>query len=170
MLQILRIFDSIKPQIESTFPFLYIILKMAIFGALPNSTPEGDRHVHPLTFLCRIQCWTVSIWSVFSYNAYFWQRQAPKWIYFPVFVNYNISKMSIFQASTLLRRKIDECAHWLFVQNSMLNNFYLKCFLILCDNFELCKFFLTRKCTYTKAKRYILYFALRKMNWRLKIS
>ncbi len=31
-------------------------------------------------------------------NAYFWQRWALKWFYFPVFVHYNISVMIIFGA------------------------------------------------------------------------
>ncbi len=80
-----------------TFPFFvhYNILKMAIFGE-PSSTPGVGRHIGPLTFLDGIQCSTTFIWSVFTYNAYFWQRRALKWIYFAIFIHYNISKMAIF--------------------------------------------------------------------------
>ncbi len=41
---------------------------------------------------------TTFIWSVFWYNAYFWQRWAIYWIYFPIFVHYNISPMAILWA------------------------------------------------------------------------
>ncbi len=46
---------------------------MAIFG-VPSSTPGGDRHVRPLSFLREIWFLATFIWSVFRYNRYFWQR------------------------------------------------------------------------------------------------
>ncbi len=63
-----------------------------------SSILEGDRRVCPMTFLYEIQCSTSFIWSIFGYNAYFWQRCALRWIYFLIFVHYNISKMAIFGA------------------------------------------------------------------------
>ncbi len=49
----MRIFGSVQPQSESTFPFLNIIFqKMPIFGA-PSFTL--DRNMRPLTFLHEIQ-------------------------------------------------------------------------------------------------------------------
>ncbi len=96
---IICIFGNIKPQTESTFPFQYDIL-FETHQSLepPGSTPEGDRHVHPLTFLCGIHFSTTFPWSIFGYNAYFWQGRILKWVYFPIFVHYNISKMAIFGA------------------------------------------------------------------------
>ncbi len=38
--------------------------------------------MRPLTFSFEIQCSTTFIWSIFGYNAYFWQCRAVKWIYF----------------------------------------------------------------------------------------
>ncbi len=43
-----------------------------------------------------LQIWIT--WENASNNAYFWQHRLPNWIYFPIFVNYNVSKISIFQA------------------------------------------------------------------------
>ncbi len=73
----------------------YNISKTGIFGA-PSSTPVGDKHMLPLTFLYEIESWTTFIWSFFSYNAYLWQRWALKWICFPISIHYNISKMAVF--------------------------------------------------------------------------
>ncbi len=67
---------------------------MGIFGA-PSSTLGRDRLMCPLTFLYGIQCSTTLIWSLFEYNAYFWQHWALKPIYFPIFVPY-MSMMAIF--------------------------------------------------------------------------
>ncbi len=40
------------------------------------------RHMHPLTFLYKIESLTTFIWRNFWHNAYFLQRSAAKWIYF----------------------------------------------------------------------------------------
>ncbi len=49
---IMRIFGSIPPESESTFPFQYnIIFETYQYFESHNSTPGGDRHVRPLTFL-----------------------------------------------------------------------------------------------------------------------
>ncbi len=61
-------------------------------------TPEGDRHMHPVTFLYETESRTTFVWNSFWYIAYFWQRQVLKWIYFARFSNFNISKMAIFRA------------------------------------------------------------------------
>ncbi len=52
----MRIFGSVHPESESTFPLLYNII-FEIYDSLEPSifTPEGDRHVRPLTFLYEIQ-------------------------------------------------------------------------------------------------------------------
>ncbi len=71
------------------------------FCTKPNSsTLVGDRFTRPLTFLCNVQCSITFIWRIFVYNAYFRQRQVLKWIYFSIFVQYNISKKAIFEASS----------------------------------------------------------------------
>ncbi len=60
---------------------------------------------------------TFSIWSIFGYNAYFLQHPASKWIYFPIFEHYNISKdANLWRplASLLEGGEVDICAHWLF--------------------------------------------------------
>ncbi len=61
----------------------------------PSSTPEGDRHVRPLTFVYGIKCSTTVISRVFSHNLYFWQRWAPNWIYFSISVQCNILNMHL---------------------------------------------------------------------------
>ncbi len=38
------------------------------------------------------------IWSIFSYNPYFWQHWARNWMYFSISVQYNIWNVSIFGA------------------------------------------------------------------------
>ncbi len=62
-------------------PFQYNII-FETYQSLepPSSNLEGDRHVHPQTFLRRIQCSTTFIWSIFWYNAYFWQCEVPIWL------------------------------------------------------------------------------------------
>ncbi len=45
-----------------------------------------------------ILCSATFIWNFFSYNAYCWQRWILKWIYFPIFLHYNISNTSVFGA------------------------------------------------------------------------
>ncbi len=74
----------------------YNFSMMAIFRA-PSSIPFGDRRMRLLTFLYGIQRSTTLIWSIFGYNAYFWQHWGPKWIFFAIFVHYNISMMAIFK-------------------------------------------------------------------------
>ncbi len=71
----------------------YNIWNISVFGAL--RVHSGWRYVRPLTFLYRIQCSTNFIWTIFGYNAYFWQRRALNWVYFLIFVHY-ILKMAIF--------------------------------------------------------------------------
>ncbi len=39
-----------------------------------SSTPKGDRHMRPWTFLDEIQFRTTFIWTIFWSYAYFWQR------------------------------------------------------------------------------------------------
>ncbi len=52
------------------FPgFVHYIFQICQSFDPPSSTMEGDRQVHPLTFLYKIQCWTTFIWSASSYNA-----------------------------------------------------------------------------------------------------
>ncbi len=92
------IFDSVESQTESTFPFQYNIISETYSLEPLSSTLEGSWHVRPLTFLYRIQCSTTFIWTIFGYGAYFWQHRAPKWIYFPIFLHYNISNTSVFRA------------------------------------------------------------------------
>ncbi len=53
-------------------------------------------HMRPYTFLYRIRCSTTIIGTIFGFNAYFWQRRTPKWIYFPIF-EHNTSKITIFR-------------------------------------------------------------------------
>ncbi len=49
---IMRIFGSIEPQTESTFPFQYnIIFKTYQSLESLSSTLDGGRHTRPLTFL-----------------------------------------------------------------------------------------------------------------------
>ncbi len=49
---IMRIFSSVQPQTESTFPFQYnIIFETYQSSEIPSSTLERDRHMRPLTFL-----------------------------------------------------------------------------------------------------------------------
>ncbi len=50
--EIMRIFGSIPPESESTFPFQYnIIFETYQFLEPRNSSPRGDRHVRPLTYI-----------------------------------------------------------------------------------------------------------------------
>ncbi len=63
----------------------YNFSNTTIFGPL-CSTPGGDRHMRPRTFLYEIQCSTTFILNIFGYIAYFWQCQGLKWIYLAVFV------------------------------------------------------------------------------------
>ncbi len=81
----------------------------------PSSIQGVDRHMRSLTFLYRIQCSTTFIWSIFGYNAYFWQHPVPKWIYFPIFEHYNTSKGGNLRSPLApLWREIEIRAHWLF--------------------------------------------------------
>ncbi len=84
----------------------YSISKITIFGT-PSSTPVGDRHMRPLTFLYEIESWTTFIWNLFWYNVYVWQYWALKWIYFPVSIHCNILMTGVFGAlcSTLVGDK-----------------------------------------------------------------
>ncbi len=85
------------------------------------------------TFLYEIQLQTTCIWIFSWYDAYFWQRWALKWIYFSVFLHYNISKMRIFR--TLLLHSGGRYTYALpnfFVWNSITNNIYLNLFLMRC--------------------------------------
>ncbi len=52
----------------------------------PSSTKGGDRHMCLQTFLYKIQFRTTFIWTFFRCDAYFWQRSALKWMYFPFWV------------------------------------------------------------------------------------
>ncbi len=81
------IFGSVEPQTGHTFPFLYIILQRWESFEPPNSTLRGDRHMCSRTFLYEILFRTTFIWSFSWCDAYFWQRQALKWINFPIFVH-----------------------------------------------------------------------------------
>ncbi len=111
-----EIFRSVQLQSESTSSFLNITIfqKMTIFRT-PSSTLAWYRHMRPLTSSYRIQRLTIFIWSISGYDAYFWQHPTPKWIYFPVFEHYNISKDgNLWSPLALLWGEIDICAHWLF--------------------------------------------------------
>ncbi len=114
---ITRIFGSVESQTESTFPFQYNIIfkKFQPLGPL-SSTLEGGRHVHSLTFLYRIQWSTTFIGTIFAYNAYFWQRWVPKWIYFPIFLHYNtyFKHISFLNPPAPLSGEVVICASWLF--------------------------------------------------------
>ncbi len=69
---------------------------MAIFGA-PSFTPEGDRHVCPLSFfLKKFTSEQLLFEAFFDNDRYFWQHSAQSKLTFPIFVYYNISKLAIF--------------------------------------------------------------------------
>ncbi len=91
---------------------------MTIFEHL-SSTPVGDRYTRLLTFLYQTGSLTTFIWSIFWYNAYFWQRRVLKWIYYVVFVHFNILKIAICKNPAPLLWEIDICAHWLFYKKSL---------------------------------------------------
>ncbi len=97
----------------------------------PSSSPGRDRHVHPLSFLWKIELSTTFTCNVFWFNRYFLQHSVLKWIYFPN------QYIIIFQTWECLEPL--ELLSWgkytyapteLFVANLLLNNFYLKHFLI----------------------------------------
>ncbi len=70
----MRIFGSVEPQSESTFPFFYItIFQRWVYFEPPSSTLGGDRHMRSWTFLYEIQLRTTFIRSFFWCDAYFWQ-------------------------------------------------------------------------------------------------
>ncbi len=105
---IVRIFGSIEPQTESSFPFLYIIIFQRI--------------------------------------------------------------MQSFEPPSSTLREVDMCAHSLFCTEFNAEQLLFEVFPHIMWHLELHHFHLARKCTYSKANRRISYFALRKKDWRLKIS
>ncbi len=91
-----------------------LISKITMFLKRPSSTPGRDKHMCPLTFLYKIQCSTTFIWSILWYNAYFWQRRALKWFYFPFYVHYYVKHCYLCSPLAPLLTEIKICAHWLF--------------------------------------------------------
>ncbi len=74
--RLMRIFGCVESW-STTMSFSYIIIFQKLQYLVPPSSPvEGDRHMHPLTFLYKIKCLTIFTWSNFSHNAYFWQHSA----------------------------------------------------------------------------------------------
>ncbi len=117
--------ECIQPKSECTFSFQWIInFKLDI------TTPRGDRHVQPLSFLWKIELSTTFTCSIFLFNQYFLQRSVLKWIYFPN--QYTI----ILQTWQCLEPLAPLLGRWTYapteflVANLILNNFYLKHFLI----------------------------------------
>ncbi len=67
----------------------------------------------------------------FWYNCYFLQNSVLKWIYFPIPIHYNISKVVIFGAlSSTLGGGRDMRSMIFFVGNLIPKNFYLKHYLM----------------------------------------
>ncbi len=60
--------------------------------------------MHPLTFLYKIESLTTFVWRHFWHNTYFWQHSAIKWIYFPISVDNNISKLTIVAPHSLVAK------------------------------------------------------------------
>ncbi len=75
----------------------YNISNTTTFWALQlRLQAEIDMGTH--CFLLEIEISTTIIWNFFAYDRYFWVHSAPKSIYFPISVHYNILNMAIFRA------------------------------------------------------------------------
>ncbi len=115
-----------------TFPFFYIIIfKRWQFLEPSSSNPGGDRHMPSWHFCMQFNAQQLLFEAFFGYDPYFWQCYALKWIYFPLFVHDNISRMAIFEAPYLHswgRRTYAPIDF--FVCNLMPKNFYLTQFFI----------------------------------------
>ncbi len=84
----MRIFGSVVPQSESTFPFFYIIIWVS-FEA-PSCTLEGDRHMRSRPFRTKFNSEQHLFEPFFDAMRIFGSIEPQNESTFPFFLHYNI--------------------------------------------------------------------------------